>query len=460
MNRQTVLDLILCIIEAALLFFFIYSILENKRAKRFNGILFVLNCMVHSSVIFLINPLPVIIKMPISVLLFLSLCLLNFKESLLVTIGSVSYAFYVIVASDIICADMISVIQRTNIFSTITSYDESTIILSFISKFINLIVFYISIKSFKKINKSGNMIYHFYLDFIFVCFLIIAIVFVTLYPIVRYDSHNMLLFLILSSVFFITSFLILKTFVALCDYFSKEKYWTFTSIKYDSLKNQMDMQKEYIESSNKIRHDLKKLIETINYFNDNKKYDSLTAFLKDLTLDTYSYKTISYCNNEYINAVLNLKSKECELGKIKLSTHILPTLECGLSSDDIVLILSNLLDNAIEAVSKTRDEKKEITIKIYNYEKNLIIYCENKYIPNCTKTDFFQSDKFILESEIHGYGIQIIKELVNKNGGRCSFEYNNDNLFQATIMLPNTCQLPFDGNMIPFDEKHLNSAKK
>lgn len=460
MNRQTALDLILCIIEAALLFFFIYSILENKRAKRFNGILFILNCIVHSSVIFLINPLPIVLKMPISVILFLILCLLSFKESLAVLIGSVSYAFYVIAASDIICADLISIIQKTDILRTLTSYNSATAIFSLISKLINFALFYISIKSFKKINKSGNVIYHFYLDFIFVCFLIISIVFGVLYPVVRYDSYNMLLFLMLSSLFFITSFLILKTFVTLCDYFSKEKYWTFTSIKYDSLKNQMDMQKEYIESSNKIRHDIKKLIETINYFNDNKKYDSLTAFLKDLTLDTYSYKTISYCNNEYINAVLNLKSKECELGKIKLSTHVLPTLECSIGSDDIVLILSNLLDNAIEAVSKTSDEEKEITIKIYDYEKNLIIYCENKYIPNSTKTDFFQSDKFFLGSEIHGYGIQIIKELVNKNGGRCSFEHNNDNLFQATIMLPNTCQLPFDENMIPFDEKHLNSAKK
>ena len=254
-----------------------------------------------------------------------------------------------------------------------------------------------------------------------------------MYPTVTYNPQQMTLYFILSTVFFVTSFLILRLYVRLCDYFEKDQYWTVADIKYKSLNNQMDLQNEFIESSAKTMHDIKKILETINYLNQQNQYDSLSKFLDELSLDSYSQKPVIYCNDQFINSVLNIKMRECESKGITMSIQVAPMIESKVKSDDLILILSNILDNAIEAVYKTEEENKTVVIKIYNYENNLIIYSENKYIQDISKKRFFQSTK--AESHLHGYGIRIIEELVRTNDGQVSFEPDKD-LFKVTIMIP------------------------
>ena len=91
------------------------------------------------------------------------------------------------------------------------------------------------------------------------------------------------------------------------------------------------------------------------------------------------------------------------------------------------------MDNAIEAVYKTEEENKMVIIKIHNYGNNLILYSENKYVQNNSKSCFFQSEKTQLG--LHGYGVKIINDLVEANNGHISFEPDNG-LFKVTIMLP------------------------
>ena len=118
--------------------------------------------------------------------------------------------------------------------------------------------------------------------------------------------------------------------------------------------------------------------------------------------------------------------RECESKGITMSIQVAPMIESKVKSDDLILILSNILDNAIEAVYKTEEENKTVVIKIYNYENNLIIQ-------DISKKRFFQSTK--AESHLHGYGIRIIEELVRTNDGQVSFEPDKD-LFKVTIMIP------------------------
>lgn len=215
---------------------------------------------------------------------------------------------------------------------------------------------------------------------------------------------------------------------------AKEQIWAVNDIKYESLKNQMDLQKKYVDETRKVRHDIKKIIHTISYFNSQKQYESLTDFLSTITIDKTPNSSTIFCGNQIIDAILNLKSFECENKNIQLKLSIAPCIECNINSNDIILILSNLIDNAIEAVVKIPDERKTVTLKMYNYGQNLVVYSENKYIQNQRKRHFFDSDK--KDSSVHGYGVKIISDLVTNNNGNISFDYDN-NLFKATIILPN-----------------------
>lgn len=430
MNRQSLLDLIICAVEGIILFYFVCRVLE-RRFK--NYIVMFCSCAVHVFTIYIINTAPIAVKIPVSVTVFFIMCILNFTDRITIIAGTVAYAFYIIIASDFIFADLISILQKTEIYSTISSYENITIAFAITIKIINFLLYYVSITYFKKINKNSKGYSIITLDTIFLCFLLISTFLVIMYPTVTYNPQQMTLYFILSTVFFVTSFLILRLYVRLCDYFEKDQYWTVADIKYKSLNYQMDLQNEFIESSAKTMHDIKKILETINYLNQQNQYDSLSKFLDELSLDSYSQKPVIYCNDQFINSVLNIKMRECESKGITMSIQVAPMIESKVKSDNLILILSNILDNAIEAVYKTEEENKTVVIKIYNYENNLIIYSENKYIQDISKKRFFQSTK--AESHLHGYGIRIIEELVRTNDGQVSFEPDKD-LFKVTIMIP------------------------
>lgn len=234
--------------------------------------------------------------------------------------------------------------------------------------------------------------------------------------------------------FFITSYLILYLFVKLCDYLQKEQIWAVSDIKYESLKKQMDLQQKFVDETYKFRHDFRKIIHTISYFSSQNQYENLNDFLSTLNIDNIPNATTVFSGNQIIDAILNLKTYECENKKIQLKLSASPCTECKINSNDIILILSNLIDNAMEAVAKVPNERKIITLKIYNYEQNIIIYSENSYVQNKGKNHFFDTDKN--DSKVHGWGIKIIHDLVIRNNGNVSFDYDN-NLFKATIMLPN-----------------------
>ncbi len=78
-------------------------------------------------------------------------------------------------------------------------------------------------------------------------------------------------------------------------------------------------------------------------------------------------------------------------------------------------------------------ENRKISLGIYNYEKNLVIYSKNFYIEDKTKTNFFGTSK--QDSRFHGYGLEIIKDITEKYNGQISIEHGGG-VFEIVIMLP------------------------
>ena len=89
-------------------------------------------------------------------------------------------------------------------------------------------------------------------------------------------------------------------------------------------------------------------------------------------LDDYldSTKTVQYCDNAVINAVLTLKLNE-NCNDIDTKILIKDTGSLPLSEYEECSLFSNLFDNAIESCKKIEDESK----KIYRNKK-----CGEKWI--------------------------------------------------------------------------------
>ena len=135
--------------------------------------------------------------------------------------------------------------------------------------------------------------------------------------------------------------------------------------------------------------------------------------------------------NPLINAVLNIKYMEAKEKKIVIP-FIADNLSClNISDSDLVTILANILDNAIEAVQKC--EEKKIIFKILRDNDMLIVDSSNPYVGHLPDYEAIGTTK--LDKKNHGYGIANIKDTVAANHGNCFIE-TTGSVFHITVAIP------------------------
>ena len=107
----------------------------------------------------------------------------------------------------------------------------------------------------------------------------------------------------------------------------------------------------------------------------------------------------------------------------------IPT-EMNIIEDDMVIILGNILDNAIEACQKVENGRIHIT---GNYDRSVInIDITNSYNGEINKSD----DVFVTSKdnkEEHGLGLLSVKSTIEKYNGVVEFNYDDRNFTTSCI---------------------------
>lgn len=141
---------------------------------------------------------------------------------------------------------------------------------------------------------------------------------------------------------------------------------------------------------------------------------------------------LSYIENTILKGVLLSKINQAEKNDIICKYKIDSQLE-GISLDDseLTVVLSNLLNNAIESASKS--EKKYIEI-FTTYEKGRYIIEVINSISNFTEDMITDISKvrFSTKGTGRGYGLYNINKIVNKYKGKINMSIKDD-MFNITI---------------------------
>ena len=188
--------------------------------------------------------------------------------------------------------------------------------------------------------------------------------------------------------------------------------------------------KENNENASMIKHDLKNQIQ-IAYAMRNKN-DNFVNILEDIDAELDKVNTNIYSKNEILNTVLLLKKIEAKKFDINMVYKIDKSISLDSMKDsDVCKLFSNLLDNSIEASKKTDDKK--ILLKLCKRNDYIVLICENTYKEELRKNILgFLTTKE--NKKEHGYGIKIIKSIVNKYNGDMNIQ-EKDNIFRVVIIL-------------------------
>lgn len=131
-------------------------------------------------------------------------------------------------------------------------------------------------------------------------------------------------------------------------------------------------------------------------------------------------------NHVIVNAILNTKHQEAREKGIVFVLKVNDLSELKMEDQDIVVILSNMLNNAIEACEKCTG-KKIIKVKTVKNGKAIIFSVINTIQdPPHLIDGKYRTTK---EGQFHGMGIENVKEIVNKYGGTCAIRHDKEQFY-------------------------------
>lgn len=183
-----------------------------------------------------------------------------------------------------------------------------------------------------------------------------------------------------------------------------------------------NLEKEHAEVK-KIRHDIMNKLTILEYLIEEEKYEEVTEVLSELSNSMHINK-VSISGNIFIDAVLRQKMNEYK--DIKFETEIKLSEDFNMGGNDLISLLSNIIDNACEELIRVNESS--FILKIKGSGNQLSIYEENI----CRIDNDLVTDKNI---EYHGYGLKIIEGIVNKYSGVVDFQVDQAT-FSLSILLP------------------------
>ncbi len=178
-------------------------------------------------------------------------------------------------------------------------------------------------------------------------------------------------------------------------------------------------------------HDCKNHIFTAMELLRQKKIKETEEYLQSVagTLDR-PYK--SYLQNSIADIVITQKAELAEKAGVKLSvTGVMG--EVNIKRTDMSSLISNLLDNAIEAAAKCQGGFVQLKVKMqgdYIYISTLNSIAK---MPVIVGTDFVTTKP---DRENHGMGIKIIKDIVHRYNGEFDFSAENGVITIYVLLKP------------------------
>ena len=196
---------------------------------------------------------------------------------------------------------------------------------------------------------------------------------------------------------------------------------------YNSLRKNYDIQR-------KRTHEYKNQIMCIDSLLKKKKYDKLEEYINSIFNRLDGQLDMVDTNNEVVNAIINAKYYEALQNDVLFILKINDLSHIKVSDEDIVTILSNLLDNAIEAAGQCEIDKRTVGIRLLYEDDVLSIAVSNSYKtePEIMEDGYMRTIKD--DKEQHGLGIRNVVATLEKYNAEYIIDYKNGEFVFSIII--------------------------
>ncbi len=246
------------------------------------------------------------------------------------------------------------------------------------------------------------------------------------------DSENASQFQVISStiIIFLINLLTFFLYNSLSKSYAKEKVTALISKEKEMYYNQCLLMQETNEHLQGFRHEINNQFISMKELINKHMYNELDAFVEKLTEKLEIEKIYSNTGNVVVDSIINYKLNL--LNNTDVVTEIAVPSSLEVDINDMVIILGNILDNAVKALNENEKDSK-LYFKLVYSQGRLLIKETNTYKTRiCYENGKIQSSK--ADKANHGLGLKNVEDAVKRHDGYMEINHN-DNIFSIDIIL-------------------------
>lgn len=248
----------------------------------------------------------------------------------------------------------------------------------------------------------------------------VIIIWTTYYPTIVLKRPEyipqLIMILVLVPIMYITVFKVLWTQIKL---FNSAEENRALNMQIKMVNERLSNSEEKGNSLKILRHDMKHEMLLLSDYIKNRNFDEAEKYINRLISDIDKSTLKRYCDNHSVNVVMSYYYKIADEKDIKFEININLPKTLMVNETDLAVVLSNGLENSINAL-ETCDNKK-IIIKCFTEADKIYLEIKNRFYDKV----IFDGNIPRSKQENHGYGTKSMVAIVEKYDGVYSFEIEN-----------------------------------
>lgn len=257
----------------------------------------------------------------------------------------------------------------------------------------------------------------------YIIFLIVVLLSIAMSRNVDFSLIWQKTFLILDMLMFIANIIVLKMIFHINQQNHYEMENALLYMQITQQEKRIREEKKNYREVQLLRHDLKRYLVTYRQLLQEGKYEVIEADIDKILGKRLNTNHCVYTENTILNAVICEKMEQCSIKNIKIEVQV--NADKDMDSIEYGVVLSNLLDNAIEAEEQEKEENRYICLNI-GVEQNMIHLVVSNYISESVLQNNALLETSKKNKQLHGIGLRGVKEFVNNKEGEIEiFEENH-----------------------------------
>jgi hypothetical protein len=204
------------------------------------------------------------------------------------------------------------------------------------------------------------------------------------------------------------------------------------SLRLESAEHQLSALQAAQQQAVVYRHDMRHHLALIGGYLADGEIEKAEKYIRLVQADIEAITPHRYCENDAVNLILSSFAAKAEKNGVALAVDAQLPQALSISETELCALLSNGLENAIEAAARVADVQfRKAMISCQIHKGNLLIFIENSFTGQLTMENGLPQSL----REGHGFGVKSMAMIAEKYNGYCSFEAK-DEIFTLRIVLP------------------------